>query len=182
MLKATICTTPEVSPPDRSERRQRAARVQRGADRRGVGVRENSRGNTASMTRWAPIASAASSSISSCITIRIASRVRSTPSPARRAARSSETAESSRAIGVAFDRNSRVGGPNGDRSFRHLTVDVRQIGGIALRNAERRGSPKVRRVGRPMFGSGATWHRCFLPDYGATRFAVGGGFSSGFHA
>src|SRR3954466_12207034 len=52
----------------------------------------------------APIFSVASVSISSCITIRTDSRTRSTPSPARNASSSSDTADWGRAIGdLLFD-------------------------------------------------------------------------------
>ena len=73
--------------------------------------------------RPAPITSAASSSISSCITTRTASRIRSTPSPARNASRSSGRADSSRAIGVfsfgGFLRNTPRITP-----MAHLTADL----------------------------------------------------------
>src|SRR3954452_16431053 len=49
--------------------------------------------------RAAPIAAAASVSISSCSTIRTDSRIRSTPSPARNASSSSDTADWDNAIG-----------------------------------------------------------------------------------
>src|SRR5215216_4727922 len=49
--------------------------------------------------RAAPILSVASASISSCMTIRTDSRIRSTPSPVRNASSSSDTADWGRAIG-----------------------------------------------------------------------------------
>jgi hypothetical protein len=47
----------------------------------------------------APMRSVASASISSCMTIRTDSRIRSTPSPVRNASRSSDTADWDKAIG-----------------------------------------------------------------------------------